>query len=631
MNVVWGYFILYLIIIFGSIFISSITNKKIEKSIAINMCIIILTLYLFGALGHLQLGVYFVSIASIILGIIGIRKQKKNIFKLVLTPGFAFFSIVYFVLMLTTYNKQLVDWDHFSYRSFNAKYMYYTNSMIKDYEFFYPPASTLIEYFFMKIIGVYRQGIEAFAIQLLGISLLLPMDENIKKSKVAKIAVGVIIICIPAVLTNLVFYESAYIDATLGLILGYSLYTYFTEKSYIYRILAVGIPISVSAIMKPFGIVLVAVFILILVIYEFLQNKYVLKKKFRNLLKSKELKTILVIAIMIVLVFVSWDVVQKLNAKQRKAATITGANQNRVTEEGKGPIEYIVDSVITTVFGKYQENNDAADSNRGLIEALYKVYGIYTPLKLSLASTSILFIIAYVYYYYKIKDENFKFQTAAVVIGLILYMGLLQVAYITKFSTVEMLGHNGIDRYYATYLLGMLYLIFAVVINNLKKKQNSSKSYTLLLVTILLITPLQSICDATITSGIYNINSIEYINSAKNIADKINEYVEDDAQIITIAQTNETTLYNIMLKYYLYPDHNAKVFSSVGEDKIEKIKETLEDSDYIYIFSKDENLNKVLKTIFNIEEVKNKTLYKIEYQNNGQASLVEQQYIDEII
>ena len=628
MEVLLGYVMLYLIIIFGSIFITSVTNKKIEKSIAINMCLIILTLYLFGAINCLKIGVYFVSVISIVLGIIGIKK-KKGILKLIATPGFAFFSIVYFILMLTTYNKQLVDWDHFTYRSFNAKFMYYTNSMIKDYEFFYPPASTLLEYFFMKIIGVYRQGIEAFAIQIFGISLLLPFYENVKKKTFAKLAIGIIIICIPAVFTNLVFYESAYIDATLGLILGYALYIYFTEKSYMYRILAVGIPVCVSSIMKPFGIVLVGVLILILAIYEFLHNKYVLKRKFKLLLKSKELKTIVIITIMIGIVFVSWEIVQKLNAKQGKAATL---EVSKAIAEEKGPVKYVLDSIITTVFGKYQENNDAADSNRGLIEALYKVNGIYTPLKLSLASTSILFIIAYIYYYYKIKDEKFKFQTVSVAIGLILYLGLLQVAYITKFSDSEMMGHNGIDRYFTTYLLAMLYLIFSIVINNLNKKQYNSKQYAFLLAIIILITPIQSICDATITSGIYNINSIEYINSSKNIADKIDKYVEKDAKIITISQTSKTKLYNIMLKYYLYPEHKTSVLNDIGREYIKKIQEMLKENDYIYIFSKDEELDQVLKEVSNnVEEVKNKTLYKIEYSNNGQVVLIEQQYVNEMI
>jgi len=633
MRIVLGYVILYIAITLGSIFISSVTNKKIEKTIAINMCSIILILYLFGIINQLQIGICIILILNILLGIIAIIKQKKNIFKLVATPGFAFFSIVYFILMITTYNKQLVDWDHFTYRSFNVKIMYYTDTMTRGYELFYPPAATLLEYFFMEVIGVYRQGIEAFTMQLFGISLLLPIYENVKEHKIAKIAVGMIIACIPAVFTNLIFYESAYQDATLGLLLGYMIYIYFTEENLKCKIVFISIAMSVLLLMKASGIVIALALFAIFALYEFLHNKYIIKGKIKTLLKSKNIRAIFIIGIISFAFLTSWENVQKINQTENNIR-IVRPDQIRAISENKGPIEFLLNSIMTTVFGTYQENNDAAESNGNLISTLYSVTGLFKPVRLSLMTTSIIFIIAYIYYYYKIKDEKFKFQTVTIGIGLFIYTILLQVAYLIKFSDYEMLNHNGIDRYYATFLLGMLYFISAIVISNLNKTKYDSKKYVAMLLIILLITPLQSIANVTITSGIYNINSTEYINNAKNRADQINEYIEDDAKLVTISQSDKTTLYNIMLKYYLYPEHSTSVLSGLQNNdySIKFLKDISKYNDYIYIFTKNKKLDEIIKDTFeNITEVKENTLYKIQYTNEEDIKLIEEKHIDQIM
>ena len=143
MRIFFGYLGLYFTIIFGSLFIAHITKKKVEKVIPVNFCANILLLYIFGAFDILKAGLYITIAINVLLGIYTIFKEKKNLKETLATPGFVFFSICYFVLMLTTYNKQLVDWDHFTYRSLNAKIMYYTDTMVKGYTYFYPPAPTL--------------------------------------------------------------------------------------------------------------------------------------------------------------------------------------------------------------------------------------------------------------------------------------------------------------------------------------------------------------------------------------------------------------------------------------------------------------------------------------------------------
>lgn len=624
MTIILGFLMIYITIVCGSVFLSSILNKKIETTIAINIGIIILALYLFGALNLLQQGLYIIVAINIILGIISIIIKKKKILEFILTPGFAFFSIMYFILMITNFNKALTHWDQFSYRSLNVKMMFYNDSMMAEYARIYQPATTLIEYFFMKMIGVYIQGIETFAMQIFGIALLLPIYENAKENKLAKIVIGLTILFLPAVFTNLVFYQSSYPDATLGLLLGYILYTYFTENNFKYKIIALAIEVAVLVLTKPSGIAIALIIIAMLIIYEILRNKYYKKENIKKIINNKNIKIIVTMLISAILIFVSWKIVLKVYN-----ITSGGRDQSRV---GESSINYIGNSLLTTILGKYEDNNDAANSNGSFIEAIYKVKGFTFPVQMSLAITSMVIIIGYIWYYYKTKDSNIKYQTIVLIIGLILYMAFLQLSYLLKFVTFEMLGHNGIDRYFPTYLLGMLYLLIATIIKNLSKKEYIAKDYVIIMIVMLLITPIQSVCEATITSGIYNINSQELVNYAKNRADVIDEYVEDNSKIITISQKDEEELYNIMLKYYLYPNHQVNVLSNLEIEKEESLKNIINSKEYqyIYVFWKDENLEKMFKNIFNNDyELKDETLYKIEYIDEDNIRLIEQIYIDE--
>lgn len=629
MTMILGFIIIYLSIVLGSIFWSSILNKKIETTIAINIGIIVLELYLFSAINLLAQGVYIIATANIILGIITIIVKRKKVLEKVLTPGFVFFSLMYFILMITNFNKQLIQFDQYLYRSINTKMVFYNNNILEEYVRIYPPMTTLLEYYFLKLTGIYIQGIEAFAMQMYGIALLLPIYENIKKSKLANIVVGLTILFLPAVFTNLVFYQSSYPDATLGLLIGYILYTFFTDSNTKYKTIAIIIATAIMTLTKPSGIAIVLIIIAMFGIYEILKNRYYKKENIKKIFTNKNVKIIFLTLLVAILIFVSWKLVLKLykvNADR--------TDQDRV---GDSSVQYVTNSLITTIFGKYEENNDAADSNAKFIPKIYSVNGFTVPVKTSLAITSIIIIAGYVYCYYKSNNKDLKYQIIAIIIGLILYMIFLQLSYILKFSNSEMIGHNGIDRYFPTFLLGMLYLLIASIIKKLSQKEYIARDYIIILLIMFLITPIQYVCEATITSGMYNIKSIEFVSTAKNIANEISSQIEDKSKIITISQEKRSILYNLMLRYYLYPNQKVQVLENITEENANSLS-SLEkyiksrDYKYIYICSKNEELIKVLKKYFNnVDDIKEKVIYEIKYNDEKNMTLIEQAYIDEKI
>lgn len=610
--------LLYVIIVSGSIFIAYKANKKIESCIAINFGLIILSLYIFGLFEWLKYGVWIVSILNIISGIYTIIKNWKNrkqIKDKILTPGFAFFSIIFFILIIVSYNKNLVDYDHYFYRSFNTKVLYYTDSMSRGYTALYPPAINLLEYFFMRIIGPYIQGIEAFAVQMLGFSFLIPIFDRKTKCKYMNLIVTLILICIPAILPNLIFYESAYPDALLGLIIGYIMYTLYIEEDNKFKMLSITIALMLITITKPAGFYISAIVIAMYLLIELLNSKCNKKENILKFLKSKQLKNIIILVIAVVSIFTSWKIFTKVNNKYNIGTR--GGNAARVDAN---PIEFIFRNILTTTFGYYEENHEAADSNNKLIPTIYSIYTTTAPVRLTAYGVIMVIILAGLLVYKKVVIQENKNKFAnyiiALTIGLVAYIMFLQLSYILKFSTEEMLGHNGLNRYLPTFLLGMIYFIIAITIKNMDKKNDRKINYIILLVIIISFTHIQSIANVSITSGISNINSIEYCNNGRIPARKINEKIEDGARVITISQQDKTNIFNWMIKYYLYPEHKVDVYNQVNEKQIESIKQKItksEENYYIYFISIDEELNGLISEQFNNEtKLEEETLYKIE-------------------
>lgn len=612
------FILLYAIIIGGSIFIAYKSNKKIENCIVINFGLIILSLYTFGLFEWLKYGVWIVSTLNIILGMYAIIKNWKNrktLKELILTPGFAFFSFAFLVLMIVSYNKNLVDYDHYFYRSFNTKVLYYTDSMSRGYTALYPPSINLLEYFFMRITGPYLQGIEAFAVQMLGFSFLIPIFNRKTKSKFMNLIITLILVCIPAILPNLIFYESAYPDALLGLIIGYIMYTLYTEEDNKFKMLSVAIALMLLTITKPAGFYISAIVIAMYLLIELLNNKCNKKENILKFIKSKELKNIIILAIVVVSIFASWRIFTKVNNKYN-----LGTRGKNATRVDGNPIEFTLKSILTTTFGYYEENHDSADSNNKLIPTIYSIYTTTAPVRLTAYGVIMVIILAGLISYKKVVLQENKRKFAnyiiALIVGLIVYIMFLQLSYILKFSTEEMLGHNGLNRYLPTFLLGMIYFIVAITIKNMEEKNDRKINYIILLVIIISFTQLQSIANVSITSGISNINSIEYCNNGRIPARKINDKIEEKARVITISQEDKTNIFNWMIKYYLYPEHQVDVYNQVKERQIESVKQKIansEDNYYLYFISIDEELNKLINEQFNNEiELENKTLYKIE-------------------
>lgn len=301
---------LYIILCMGSIFWADRYHKKIENCFVLTFLSTMLILYIASFLNLLEAAVWGIAMFWILLGghALWRHRKKEDLFlqQQVATTGFLLFTILFFVFLVFSFNKMLTNWDQYSYWSICTKNTFYNNNWITDVGIQYPPVPIAIEYFFMKIAGEYRQGIEAFALQMLTFSCLLPLFQYTKEKRIQKVAVSILVICVPAIFIMLNFYDSSYPDALMGILLGFMLSTYLLEENKDYRKTVLIMSFIALTLMKSTGVFIAIIGVMILLFYEILSQKG--KKPFRKIITSKRIKTCMLLLLIVIGTFISWKV-----------------------------------------------------------------------------------------------------------------------------------------------------------------------------------------------------------------------------------------------------------------------------------------------------------------------------------
>lgn len=627
-----GYILIYISIVLGSIFIANKFNKKIESCIAIDILLKMILMYIFGICNLLFIGLIVCISTSILLGIITIVKQRNNVeFKeKILTNAFYFFTIIYFCFTIFTYSKMSWLWDEYSHWSLASKEMFYTNKLLPESGILivkYPPFPTIWQYLFNKTVGIYSQGTEIFADYILGFALLLPLFESVNsKSKMQNITVAITIICIPAILHALMFYEGIYADAILGMLMGYILCQIYFQKDVKFQKLSILVAFITMTLTKETGfyisLILICSYILTIIIGKIKQKcnikKYIIENK-------REIINITILIIILIVTTFSWKIYSK---DMQTAVGDFEVYKKEESEEKYIGITEAIQTSLTTLLGSTSKSIDYDQSNRFLFEAMSGQYSLTAPIKITITYVIILMIIASIILYkYISKEEKNKYKTIiqTIFIGLIIYILFLQLAYLVKFGMYERIIHASLDRYINTYLLGILILLITIII---KRMSNSCKNkkyiFTIFTMFILLITRINTITNATIASGAYNAQVRYKLQDMIEIESYFENNLENGARIYVVNQEKDNTLESIYIKYLVAPKFKIlanPVFSqeleeSLNEDILEVWNKILiEKYDYVYIYKKDEYFEKKAKKLFE-EEIKEKAIYKIEKQEN---------------
>ena len=622
---------LYIIILFGSMFISDIFNKKIDKTFIIYLLSVSALMYVFSIINCMKFGVYFICTISIILGfytiIKNIRKKqlwpflKNNIF----TFGLLFFTVIFIVLMIISYNKILPDWDNFSYWSYYDKYVYYNNTLAIEKEYainVYPPFPTILEYFVMNIFGEYRQGLEAFIVELICFTFFIPVFSKIKEV-FGKIITAIAIFIFPTIFLTLLFWLSAYPDFFLGLLFGFMCYIYIKEKDKKFLFFELVLGIILLTITKPIGVFLGVIFIAIIIIFELL--KKISNKEMKRFLFSKELIRIYILIFGLITILVSFKIYTGLNISEVQ-------NYNKPKYEVSSA-EYIINSFKAFITGEgTEEEINGAISICSLIPTIYNYPIIYSPFKITIFWAIVIATILGVinYFIFRNKDNKkskFLFMLFCIILGFVGYMFFLQLAYLANFSMDEMIHHNGIDRYASTYIVTIFYFVFVMVVDFISLKKikfiknkilyKIIKDICYLFVFTFVMILVSSNYFLNIIFNFERINELqvkkfEYSNEIVEYFNNFN--LSSDDKILMLSQDRDKRLDILMARYTLFPTKMFIIepFTENGDNEITNFENIIKDFDYIYIYNFDDVFKKNTENYFEFGSiVEEKTLYKI--------------------
>lgn len=600
-RIIIGYILLYFVIMLGSTFISYKTKKSLSSSIPIDILTKISVLYVFGLFNILLIGVITTTVVSIILGIYALVKMNKTQRDTLVDFGTIFFSIIYGIFAITTYERLSNMWDEFTCWSLFTKKMFITNIYETDC---YPPVPTIWQYYCCKLIGNYTQGIEMFGLYIFSFSLLLPLF-NIKKEKslIYNLALSVIIICLPGIFSETYFYEAPYADAILGLLLGYIFVERIFNRKYTYSLL---VALFVLALTKGTGFYIAITTLICFFVYDAI-------KQIRNKERIDKKKCIskIIIFLLILSSLASWNIYKNLNITRKDNINIIYDSKLDATGIKRFITSFYTASMKTTSSSLMADMIQENLITKIIDENLTKGY-----FQLSIGGVTLLLAFGFVLLYKKNnKVKNVAIYTFG---GLILYIVFLQLAYFTKFNMQEALTHNSFSRYMSSYYIAILMTFIALVIDS--KSADYKRDITALMIIILTLTPLKDIANITINSGFYNYKMKKELSTIIEETNKLKQEVPANSKIYVINQQLEDNKF----KYYMLPENNVEMGIYFGNNFAQNEKEQFENIlyntyDYVYIRAMDDYFNNNYQELFN-EKIEKKATYKV-IKDNGKENL----------
>ena len=509
----------------------------------------------------------------------------------------------------------------------------------------YPPIPTILQYFNMKVIGRYSQGIELFSNITFGLSMFLPIFE-ITKTKISKLAGIVTLVVLPMIFSVFQFYQNLQVDGLIGIVMAFIIYFFFTEKNKKALLFEMLFGFFILSLIKPIGIGISAVVIFAFIIYEIIKNIFVEKNKFKEFIFSKRMKIIYASILISLLAFGSWSIYTKVTMNVGISAI---ESVDTRLEEGETKLDFVLNSYKSVYTGEGTPNEKAASfmikdfakrtANLGLLIPLFDFMYIVNTYEICTALIIILLtiIIVRIIRNNKIKninkstknknnkkEINIDRKTSKLFIYLItlaimflVYCFLFQLAYVAVFSIKEIMMMASFDRYVSSILIAFIYFTIFELIkfsNIFKEKKIINYGISLFIIIILIINTSRFSFNKLFNFNGYNEETNKIISSYKDTYNIIENNIPVNAKIMLVAQSALKAEDANRVRYFLYPREVGSfvVLTDIGKYDAKSFgKIATEMYDYVYILDTDKYLTENSKEYFEGTEAKDETLYKV--------------------
>lgn len=567
-----GYIWILLFILMGAFSLSMLFHKRIGVTIPSFLFIITLYLYLSGIFFPLNIMAYIgigITIITFIIALLCAKKEHfREINKLLLDPVLWLFIVLFFSICFINYGKHISYIDEYTHWGDVVKAMYQnqTLAIYQDNSWYasYPPAMSLLQYFFMLFQNTFREDILYIVSQIFMISLCLPFIKQKKFSSKFWI-VGLILLISPMIFT-VNYYDNIYVDAYLGILFAHNMaYIFHLHNLKKYDIFYLTISFMVLILLKDIGFFLVLMNCAVLL--------YTCVKRFR-----KKLSTVLFMIAITLLTRFSFSML--LSIQQ-----VTLQHQEQVS----------ISQIISILLG-----NGTALQNQVISNFIDKVCNsnlIAQPISFNYISILVvLFGLLYGFQKYYLKEKTdklwWKQMTIWLMIGAIIYLFGLLGTYLFQMNADYAVNLSSYNRYITIFINGIFYFVLLCF---LSKEHQYQKLFTFLLILICVM-------------PMYQVPSM-FQKREQNIQTDIMKLGEEIPKTVklVIYDSNGELYDRAKIHYYIRP-------YELGEEQyITNAKQLsqLEKYDYLYIYRGDILSNYFLEEKYHIKP-KEKQLYRIQ-------------------
>ena len=597
-----------------------ISNKKFEVMLPITFFSIILVLYAFGLCGILHSAIYVIVIISVmclILSAIYIYVYRKKIMKKIITPGFLGFIIFSLVFLIIHKGRLLSSWDEFSHWGLVVKNMY-SMDMFGNREGAttvfrgYPPAVSLLQYFFTRIREPFIEANLFRASSIFIIALLLPIFKTLKWKQWKQIPIMLAICMVIPTVFYIDAYSTIYVDCLLAVLFSYILYTYFSSELNVSTVIEVALGAGVLTLTKASGTALAAIAILIIAI-----DLIIFKKSELRIFIKKLVNKLIIFLPIIMIIFgkYSWSTYLKITHTNEAWGT------SSITLSG-------ILNLFTSDIPRYR-----VTTIKNFVSSFFKIndYGYVINMSYSLWIMVFIIITIIIICLTKDQKEKVRIKTASsgLIIGMIVYTASLLILYLFTYSEYEAENLASLYRYMGTYLLGALtFLIFMAITNNVNSEFEITNNVNILILSALLC--FANVVPLVNTTLLARPSVSETIEIRGQYSKSLNFSLDpNNDKVYFISQ--DTSGLDCWITYYnLTPVKASNSGWSLGKPyndgdiwtkdiKGEEWADILAaEYTHVYLYKIDSRFKAEYGSLFeNIEDMKNNSLYIIDKTNEG--------------
>lgn len=648
----WLFAVFFPILAFSLLFMV-IFDRKWEDTVALSLIIIVFGMYVFGLFECLQEGVvtlYALSIISFLIALYLLVK-KQVLLKELISPGLLVYGILFGIILLNCRGIWLARWDEYSHWGLAVKDMFYYDAFAKHYNTTvmlprYLPFSTLIEYFFVRANGMFSQEIVYVAYQTVLLSASIIISRVAKKAWRFCIPTILVIIALPMIFFSDV-YNCIYVDPLLAVFAAYILICYYSEKMSLFNLLRIMGGLFALTMTKDMGMVIAG---LITMIMFFDRIRSIIQNRKHN---CKELILPCVLAGWVLISFFSWQVYLSiptpvsdgdsivdvdLETEQQAESTIhSGAiSASGITIEG---VRALLDGSADSY--KYQSVKNFLVMM--FDEETFKFGSIgLSFIDLQMLLLLITFILSYKENESEEKNKLLSFGKYSCIAGL-LYSIILEILYLFAFSKNEALHLSSHDRYLASWICGVIFVLLYLFMQQVEKGKWENKRIgqfvmVILVAAIIMCFPMTNLIvtnrDTEVTEEmIYGNNQIEEMMRSTSIrgekiyficnnGDGYSYFIFKNTSCPLLVSSGDWDIYSSEDAY----EKQMKIMEEHGEDykgnkrilSCEEWGKELSDCQYVFLYHPAEIFGEMYGSMFKEPEtIEDGTFYRVENTNNG--------------